>query len=78
MNAREALQIQRLTADTLDGVVRLHRAGMGYTLNAQLGEEHLRNLYAMMAVDPACYTAVARVGDAVAAEAELLCALREL
>jgi ribosomal protein S18 acetylase RimI-like enzyme len=50
--------IRRLTDDVLDDVVRIHIAGMGYTLNAQLGREHLKYLYSIMAADPGCYVGV--------------------
>jgi ribosomal protein S18 acetylase RimI-like enzyme len=42
-------------------VVHIHLTGMGYTLNAQLGKDHLRYLYSRMSADPDCYVAVALV-----------------
>lgn len=59
MNAPEKLEIQRLAPGMLDVILRIHRAGMGYSLNARLGEDHLRYLYTVMAADPDCYVGVA-------------------
>jgi ribosomal protein S18 acetylase RimI-like enzyme len=54
-------EVSRLTADMLDEVLRIHLAGMGYTLNAQLGVDHLKFLYLTMADDSQCYIGVAQV-----------------
>ncbi len=59
-------EIRRLTPDLLEKAVRIHMAGMGYTLNARLGKDHLTYLYARMAVDPDCYTGVALVDGRLA------------
>jgi ribosomal protein S18 acetylase RimI-like enzyme len=56
--------VRRLTPEMLDEVVRIHLAGMGYTLNAQLGEDHLKYLYLSMTADPECYAGVAHVDGA--------------
>lgn len=42
----------------MDAVVRIHQIGMGYTLNARLGPEHLRYLYGTMMNEPGCYLGV--------------------
>ena len=39
------IQVRPTTADEVSDVVRLHRLVLGYTLNAELGEPHLRRLY---------------------------------
>jgi ribosomal protein S18 acetylase RimI-like enzyme len=59
VTAHPQIEIRRLTADLLDDVVAIHMAGMGYSLNAQLGPDHLRYLYTRMANDPTCYVGVA-------------------
>jgi len=45
--------------EDIPAVVRLHRAVMGYTLNAWLGERNLAHLYAVMIADPGCVALVA-------------------
>ena len=59
MNAPAKLEIQRLTSNMLDEILRIHLAGMGYSLNARLGRNHLKYLYTVMAADPDCYVGVA-------------------
>jgi GNAT superfamily N-acetyltransferase len=59
--ATETTEVIRLTANFLHEVVCIHIAGMGYTLNARLGEDHLQYLYRRMSADPSCYIGVALV-----------------
>jgi ribosomal protein S18 acetylase RimI-like enzyme len=63
MNEGEALRIRPLTDGLLEDVIRIHLAGMGYTLNSRLGWDHMRYLYRTMADDQACYVGVALVDD---------------
>ena len=39
------VEIRYATMDEVDAVARLHRVVLGYTLNGELGEAHLRRLY---------------------------------
>lgn len=55
------VEIRGLAIGMLDEVLRIHLAGMGYTLNARLGKDHLRHLYTVMAADPDCYVGVALI-----------------
>lgn len=55
--------IGELTSSQIEDVVRLHLAGMNYSLNAQLGKRHLAFLYQAMREDPTCYVGVATVKD---------------
>jgi len=59
MSDARTVSIVPLTMAHLDDVVRIHMAGLGYTLNSLLGPSHLKFLYQTMAADPACYVGVA-------------------
>jgi len=59
MNEAPALGIRPLSDDLIEDVLRVHSAGLGYTLNSRLGRDHMRFLYESMARDPACYVGVA-------------------
>lgn len=51
--------MEPLRKEFLEEVIRIHRAGLGYTLNSQLGSHHLAYLYEVMGADPECYVGVA-------------------
>lgn len=55
--------IGELTSSQIEDVVRLHLAGMNYSLNAQLGKPHLAFLYEAMREDPTCYVGVATLNE---------------
>lgn len=59
MNEAPALVIRALSDDLIEEVLRIHNAGLGYTLNSRLGRDHMRFLYESMARDSACYVGVA-------------------
>jgi ribosomal protein S18 acetylase RimI-like enzyme len=63
MSHAGAVRVVPLTSAVLDDVVRIHRAGLGYTLNSQLGANHMRFLYQTMAADSACFVGVALLAD---------------
>ena len=63
MSDAGAVRVVPLTSAVLDDVVRIHRAGLGYTLNSQLGANHMRFLYQTMAADSACFVGVALLED---------------
>lgn len=54
-----SLQVVRLSGEHIEEVIRIHQAGMGYTLNSRLGRNHMRFLYDTVARDPGAYAAVA-------------------
>jgi ribosomal protein S18 acetylase RimI-like enzyme len=49
----------------MTSIVRLHREGLGYSFNSQLGPRHLAYIYSAMTQDDDSLVAVAREGDAV-------------
>jgi len=55
------LTVSLLTAEFIERAVDIHLRGMGETLNARLGPEHLQYLYMLMMEDASCYAAVAVV-----------------
>jgi ribosomal protein S18 acetylase RimI-like enzyme len=55
------IEIRSLGEEFLSDVVRIHQAGLGYSLNSRLGADHLALLYATMARDPNSYVGVALV-----------------
>ncbi len=62
MNEPESVVVQPLQAQFLEDVIRIHRLGLGYTLNSRLGTKHLQFLYQSMSQDPDCYVGVALAG----------------
>lgn len=59
MRILDDVEVRPLSHEFLDDAVRIHLAGMGYTLNARLGAQHLRRLYATMSDDTSCFVALA-------------------
>ncbi len=59
MSQPRSLLVQRLTKSIVPEVVRIHQAGLGYSLNSRLGQEHLASLYQVMADDNQCYVGLA-------------------
>lgn len=55
--------IQNLDEGDLDDIVVIHKKVLGYTLNSQLGDEHLKLLYATMLKDPGCFVGIALNGS---------------
>jgi ribosomal protein S18 acetylase RimI-like enzyme len=53
------MRIVPLAGEHIDQVIRIHLAGMGYTLNSRLGREHMRFLYQTIAGDPGGYAGLA-------------------
>ncbi len=58
-----AVSIGSLTEQTLPQVIRIHEAGLGYSVNSRLGEEHMAFLYRLMAGDEHCFVGVAALND---------------
>jgi ribosomal protein S18 acetylase RimI-like enzyme len=54
-----AVRVAALTDELLEEAVRIHLAGLGYTMNSRLGRGHLRFLYRLMARDDRCYVGLA-------------------
>jgi ribosomal protein S18 acetylase RimI-like enzyme len=52
MDAEQNIVIRPLTADLLEGAIRIHEANLGHTVNSRLGTGHLRFLYETMSGDP--------------------------
>lgn len=46
------IEIRAAVAEDVEAIARLHRTVLGYTLNAELGEAHLRRLYRGLLVTP--------------------------
>jgi ribosomal protein S18 acetylase RimI-like enzyme len=61
MSGAPHVVVSPLTEVLLQDVVRIHEAGLGYTVNSRLGKEHLAFLYRIMARDPTSYVGVAIV-----------------
>ena len=59
--SRPSIDILPLEKQFLKEIVRLHRAVLGYTLNSQLGEEHLSIIYYQMSQNPKGFVRVALV-----------------
>lgn len=59
MNPSKAIEIRRLSDEFLSDVIRIHRDGLGYSLNSRLGNEQLAFLYQGLLVDPNSYVGVA-------------------
>lgn len=59
MNTSTGIEIRGLSDEFLSDVVRIHRNGLGYSLNSRLGIEHLAFLYRSLLVDPNSYVRVA-------------------
>jgi ribosomal protein S18 acetylase RimI-like enzyme len=57
------VRIVPLAGEHIGEVIRIHLAGMGYTLNSRLGHDHLRFLYQAIARDPGGYAGVALEGE---------------
>jgi ribosomal protein S18 acetylase RimI-like enzyme len=57
------ITVRPLRDEFLIDVVRIHRAGLGYTVNSLLGTEHLAFLYQTMSREPDCYVGVALVDN---------------
>jgi ribosomal protein S18 acetylase RimI-like enzyme len=53
------VRVVPLRTELLGDVVRIHKAGLGYTMNSRLGDDHLAFLYQFMATDEASYVGVA-------------------
>lgn len=62
MNQLQPLSLQPLTEPILLDVVRIHRSGLGYSLNSRLGQEHLTSLYRAMARDNQSCVRVSMMG----------------
>ena len=63
MSTPGPLRIVPLGGDHIDEVIRIHLAGMGYSLNSRLGRDHMRFLYQTIASYPGGYAGVALEGD---------------
>lgn len=63
MNPRALIEIEPLQEALLPEVVRIHQLGLPYTVNSELGIDHLSVLYREMARAAASYVGVAIVGD---------------
>lgn len=63
MSPQGSVQIVPLAGEHIDEVIRIHMAGMGYTLNSRLGLDHMRFLYQTIAGDPDGYAGVALEGE---------------
>lgn len=59
MNEGSSIQVKPLGSDSIEDVLRIHRAGLGNTVNSVLGTGHLRFLYETMARQPDCFVGVA-------------------
>lgn len=59
MSGSREIEILELRREFLDDVVRIHRNGLGYSLNSRLGDDHLAFLYESLLVDPNSYVGVA-------------------
>jgi ribosomal protein S18 acetylase RimI-like enzyme len=59
MNRSTGIEIRRLSDESISDIVRIHRSGLGYSLNSRLGNEHLAFLYRRLLVDPNSYVGVA-------------------
>jgi GNAT superfamily N-acetyltransferase len=55
----EEILVEPLRKEFLEDAIRIHRAGLGYSMNSRLGNSHLAHLYLMMGNDPECYVGVA-------------------
>src|SRR5512143_1510516 len=66
MNQEENVVVRPLTENSLPDVVRIHRIGLGYTLNSRLGIQQLEYLYRFMAQDDESYVGVAFLDGQVA------------
>ena len=62
MNPRAQIEIEPLQDALLPDVVRIHQVGLAYTVNSELGIDHLSVLYREMARAPASYVGVALIG----------------
>jgi ribosomal protein S18 acetylase RimI-like enzyme len=60
------VRIVPFAGEHIDEVIRIHLAGMGYTLNSRLGRDHMRFLYQTVAGEPGGYAGVALEGEQVA------------
>ena len=63
MNGPGDIVIRPLRDEFIEDVVRIHRAGLGYTVNSALGKDHLAFLYQTMSRDPKCYVGVALIDN---------------
>lgn len=63
MSTQAPVRIVPLGGAHMDEVIRIHLAGMGYSLNSRLGMDHMRFLYQTIAGDPDGYAGAAVVGD---------------
>lgn len=59
MNRSDGTVVGPLKDELLGDVIRIHQAGLGYSLNSRLGKDHLAFLYQTMACDPDSYVGVA-------------------
>ena len=60
------ISIAPATPDQIPGIVQLHQATLGYSLNSRLGSEHLHYLYARLMAHPASLVAAASVNGSLA------------
>jgi ribosomal protein S18 acetylase RimI-like enzyme len=63
MSHTQDVEVQRLQDIWLGDVIRIHRAGLDYTVNSKLGADQLAFLYERMSQDPDCFVGVALVGE---------------
>lgn len=63
MDSPTQVTVRPLDEGCLPDVVRIHRNGLGYTLNSRLGDRHLGFLYRLMAADPQSFVGVALQGQ---------------
>jgi ribosomal protein S18 acetylase RimI-like enzyme len=63
MSEPEAIIVRELQEQYFADVIRIHKSGLGYTLNSRFGGEHLQFLYRSMAQDSGSYVGVAVTGD---------------
>ena len=66
MLAAQQVAVRPLSESLLQDVVRIHKEGLGYTLNSRLGTTHLGFLYETMARDSTSFVGVAMVEGCVA------------
>ena len=61
MRGAQQVAVYPISESVLQDVVRIHREGLGYTVNSRLGTTHLGFLYRTMARDSTCFVGVAMV-----------------
>jgi ribosomal protein S18 acetylase RimI-like enzyme len=63
MTGDQGITVRPLKDEFLIDVARIHRTGLGYTVNSRLGTGHVAFLYQTMSREPDCYVGVALADD---------------